>query len=173
MPGKQLTFGDESRDKILKGVNQLADAVAITLGPRGRNVVLERKFGAPTVTKDGVSVAREVELKDPFENMGAQLVREVASKTSDVAGDGTTTATVIARAIFKEGLRSITAGANAVEVKRGIDKAVEKATEEMKKQSTPITEKRQISEVATIASINEKEFVDIFGFAMLQVILIV
>jgi chaperonin GroEL len=169
MPGKQLIFGDESRDKILKGVNQLTDAVAITLGPRGRNVVLERKFGAPSVTKDGVTVAREIELKDPFENMGAQLVREVASKTSDTAGDGTTTATVVARAIFKEGLRSITAGANAVEVKRGIDKAVDRATEEMKKQSTPITEKRQISEVATIAANNEKEIGDIIADAMEKV----
>ena len=169
MPGKQLLFGDESRDKILKGINQLTDAVAVTLGPRGRNVILERKYGAPAVTKDGVSVAREVELKDPYENMGAQLVREVAAKTSDAAGDGTTTATVIARAIFREGLRSITAGANAIEVKRGIDKTVEKVVEEIKRQSTPITEKRQISEVATIAANNEKEIGDIIADAMEKV----
>ena len=169
MPGKQLLFGDESRDKILKGINQLTDAVAVTLGPRGRNVILERKYGAPAVTKDGVSVAREVELKDPYENMGAQLVREVAAKTSDAAGDGTTTATVIARAIFREGLRSITAGANAIEVKRGIDKTVEKVVEEIKGQSTPITEKRQISEVATIAANNEKEIGDIIADAMEKV----
>jgi chaperonin GroEL len=169
MPGKQLLFGDESRDKILKGINQLTDAVAVTLGPRGRNVILERKYGAPTVTKDGVSVAREVELKDPYENMGAQLVREVAAKTSDAAGDGTTTATVIARAIFREGLRSITAGANAIEVKRGIDKTVKKVVEEIKRQSTPITEKRQISEVATIAANNEKEIGDIIADAMEKV----
>jgi chaperonin GroEL len=169
MPGKQLLFGDESRDKILKGINQLTDAVAVTLGPRGRNVILERKYGAPAVTKDGVSVAREVELKDPYENMGAQLVREVAAKTSDAAGDGTTTATVIARAIFREGLRSITAGANAIEVKRGIDKTVKKVVEEIKRQSTPITEKRQISEVATIAANNEKEIGDIIADAMEKV----
>ena len=169
MPGKQLLFGDESRDKIAKGVNQLADAVAVTLGPRGRNVVLERKYGAPTVTKDGVSVAREVELKDPYENMGAQLVREVASKTSDVAGDGTTTATVLARAIFREGLRSIAVGANAIEVKRGIDKAVERVVEEIKKLSTPVTERKQIAEVATVAANNEKEIGDIIADAMEKV----
>jgi len=169
MPGKQLLFGDESRDKIAKGVNQLADAVAVTLGPRGRNVVLERKYGAPTVTKDGVTVAREVELKDPYENMGAQLVREVASKTSDVAGDGTTTATVLARAIFREGLRSIAVGANAIEVKRGIDKAVERVVEEIKRQSTPVTERKQIAEVATVAANNEKEIGDIIADAMEKV----
>src|SRR5450432_11691 len=122
---KQITYGDESRQAILRGVNRLADAVKVTLGPKGRNVVLGKKFGGPAITKDGVTVAKEIELEDPLENMGAQMVREVASKTSDVAGDGTTTATVLAQAIFKEGVKAVTAGVNPMEMKRGIDKAVE------------------------------------------------
>ena len=121
---KQITYGDESRQAILRGVNRLADAVKVTLGPKGRNVVLDKKFGSPVITKDGVTVAKEIELKDPLENMGAQMVREVASKTSDVAGDGTTTATVLAQAIYREGIKNVTAGANPMEVKRGIEKAV-------------------------------------------------
>src|SRR5512136_355986 len=122
---KQILFSEEARAKILSGVNQLTDAVKATLGPKGRNVVIDKKFGAPTITKDGVTVAKEIELKDPFENMGAQLVREVASKTSDTAGDGTTTATLLAEAIYREGLKNVTAGANPMVLKRGIDKATE------------------------------------------------
>src|SRR5690349_5181179 len=127
MSSKELFFSNESRAKLKKGIDQLADAVAITLGPKGRNVVIDKKFGSPTITKDGVTVAKEIELKEPLENMGAQMVREVASKTSDVAGDGTTTATVLARAIFKEGVKTVAAGANPMALKRGIDKAVEAA----------------------------------------------
>src|SRR5262245_20980623 len=122
---KQITYGDESRQAILRGVNRLADAVKVTLGPRGRNVVLDKKFGAPLITKDGVTVAKEIELEDPYENMGAQMVKEVASKTSDVAGDGTTTATLLAEAIYREGLKNVTSGANPMSIKRGIEKAVE------------------------------------------------
>src|SRR6187401_3669423 len=125
---KQITYGDDSRQAILRGVNRLADAVRVTLGPRGRNVVLDKKFGSPLITKDGVTVAKEIDLKEPLENMGAQMVKEVASKTSDVAGDGTTTATVLAQAIFREGVRTVAAGANPMAVKRGIDRAVEAAT---------------------------------------------
>src|ERR1041384_4170320 len=128
---KQIVHGEESRQAILRGVNLLADAVKVTLGPKGRNVVIEKKFGSPTITKDGVTVAKEIELKDSLENMGAQMVREVASKTSDVAGDGTTTATVLAQAIFKEGVKTVAAGANPMALKRGIDKAVERAIEEI------------------------------------------
>src|SRR5437667_355130 len=127
---KQVIHGEESRAAILRGINQLADAVKITLGPKGRNVVIDKKFGSPTITKDGVTVAKEIELKDALENMGAQMVREVASKTSDVAGDGTTTATVLAQAIFREGVKTVAAGANPMALKRGIDKAVVRATEE-------------------------------------------
>jgi len=136
---KQIVHGEESRAAILRGVNQLADAVKITLGPKGRNVVLDKKYGSPTITKDGVTVAKEIELKDATENMGAQMVREVASKTSDVAGDGTTTATVLAQAIFREGVKTVAAGANPMALKRGIDKAVERATREIKKMSKPVT----------------------------------
>ena len=131
---KQIIYGEESRQAILRGVNTLANAVKVTLGPKGRNVVLDKKFGSPTVTKDGVTVAKEIELKDPLENMGAQMVKEVATKTSDVAGDGTTTATVLAQAIFREGAKNVTAGANPMELKRGIDKAVEVVVE-LKKMS--------------------------------------
>src|ERR1700752_184840 len=136
---KQIVHGEESRAAILRGVNQLADAVKITLGPKGRNVVLEKKYGAPTITKDGVTVAREIELKDPLENMGAQMLREVASKTSDVAGDGTTTATILAQAIFREGIKAVTVGANPMAIKRGIDRAVDLAVEEIKKLSKPVS----------------------------------
>src|SRR5947199_5664757 len=136
---KQITHGEESRAAILRGVNQLADAVKITLGPKGRNVVLDKKYGSPTITKDGVTVAKEIELKDPMENMGAQMVREVASKTSDVAGDGTTTATVLAQAIFREGVKSVAAGANPMALKRGIDQAVEVVIKEIKKLSKPVS----------------------------------
>jgi len=141
---KQITYSDHSRQAILRGVNQLADAVKVTLGPKGRNVVLEKKFGGPTITKDGVTVAKEIELKDPLENMGAQMVREVASKTSDVAGDGTTTATILAQAIFREGVKAVTAGADPMAVKRGIDKAVELAVEEIKKLSKPVSVERRV-----------------------------
>jgi chaperonin GroEL len=139
MAAKQVLFGDDARVRIVRGVNVLANAVKTTLGPKGRNVVLERSFGAPTVTKDGVSVAKEIELKDKFENIGAQLVKDVASKTSDNAGDGTTTATVLAQAIVMEGLKYVAAGFNPIDLKRGIDKAVAAAVAELKKHSTPVT----------------------------------
>src|ERR1044071_4261617 len=138
MPAKQLHFGEKARADILTGINKLANAVKVTLGPRGRNVVLEKKFGSPTSTKDGVTVAKEIELEDPRENMGAQMVREVASKTSDVAGDGTTTATVLAQAIYREGCKAVTAGANPMDLKRGIEKAVEKVVEEIKELSKKV-----------------------------------
>ncbi len=166
MSAKVLEFGDSAREYILKGVNKLADAVAVTMGPRGRNVVIDRKFGSPTITKDGVTVAREVELSDPYENMGAQLVKEVASKTSDIAGDGTTTATILARAIYREGLRNVTAGANPIEIKRGIDKAVVAVVEELKKVSKDVTDKKQIAEVGTISANNEAEIGNIIADAM-------
>src|SRR5213594_2116948 len=148
---KQLLYSDAARAAILKGVNQLADAVKATLGPKGRNAILDKKFGAPTITKDGVTVAKEIELKNPYENMGAQLVREVASKTSDVAGDGTTTATVLAQAIFREGCKAVTAGANAMDLKRGIEKAVEKVVEEIKELSKKVQGKA-IAQVGTISA---------------------
>ncbi len=166
MSAKILEFGDGAREYILKGVNKLADAVAVTMGPRGRNVVIDRKFGSPTITKDGVTVAREVELEDPYENMGAQLVKEVASKTSDIAGDGTTTATVLARAIYREGLRNVTAGANPIEIKRGIDKAVAAVVDELKNSSKEVTDKKQIAEVGTISANNEAEIGNIIADAM-------
>src|SRR5215216_3167942 len=148
---KQIVHGEQSRAAILRGVNQLADAVKITLGPKGRNVVLDKKFGSPTITKDGVTVAKEIELKDNLENMGAQMVREVASKTSDVAGDGTTTATVLAQAIFREGVKTVAAGANPMALKRGIDKAVERATAEIKKMAKPV-KGDMIAQVGTISA---------------------
>src|SRR6201988_1267263 len=141
---KQIVTGENSRQAILRGVNILADAVKITLGPKGRNAVIEKKFGAPIITKDGVTVAKEIELPDPLENMGAQMVREVATKTSDNAGDGTTTATVLAQAIFREGLKNVTAGANPMAIKRGIDKAVTAIVEELKKMSIPTAGKKEI-----------------------------
>src|SRR5574338_257885 len=148
---KQVVHGEESRQAILRGVNILADAVKITLGPKGRNVVIEKKFGSPTITKDGVTVAKEIELADPLENMGAQMVREVASKTSDVAGDGTTTATVLAQAIYREGSKNVTAGANPMELKRGIEKAVDVITTELVKMSKPVTGS-MIAQVGTISA---------------------
>jgi chaperonin GroEL len=152
MAAKQLLFSGEARAKILEGVEQLARAVKVTLGPRGRNVVLDKKWGSPTVTKDGVTVAKEIELKDPYRNMGAQMVREVASKTSDVAGDGTTTATVLAEAIFREGIKNVTAGAAPMTIKRGIDKAVEAVVGELKKLSRDVKENKEIEQVATISA---------------------
>jgi chaperonin GroEL len=166
---KQLMYGDTARAAILKGVNQLADAVKATLGPKGRNAILDKKFGAPTITKDGVTVAKEIELKNPYENMGAQLVREVASKTSDTAGDGTTTATVLAQAIFREGAKNITAGANPMEIKRGIDKAVEAITAELKKLSKLCQSKTEISQVGTISANNDKTIGDLIAEAMEKV----
>jgi len=163
---KQILFSDEARAKILSGVNQLTDAVKATLGPKGRNVVIDKKFGAPTITKDGVTVAKEVELKDPFENMGAQLVKEVASKTSDVAGDGTTTATVLAQAIYREGSKNVTAGANAMDLKRGIDKAVLVVMEELKKMSKPTQDKKEIAQVGTISANNDPAIGDLIAEAM-------
>src|SRR6266545_690754 len=150
---KQVIHGEDSRQAILRGVNQLADAVAITLGPKGRNVVIDKKFGSPTITKDGVTVAKEIELKEPLENMGAQMVREVASKTSDVAGDGTTTATVLAQANYREGIKNVTAGANPMDLKRGIERAVGAVTEELKKLSKPVKGK-MIAQVGTIGGNN-------------------
>ena len=152
MPAKQLLFDEAARKKILKGVEQLARAVKVTLGPKGRNVLIDKKFGSPTVTKDGVTVAKEIELKDPYENMGAQMVREVASKTSDNAGDGTTTATVLAEAIYREGLKSVAAGANPIYIKRGIDRAVEAAVADFKKNSKKVSGREDILQVATVSA---------------------
>ncbi|RKY32516.1 MAG: chaperonin GroEL [Candidatus Omnitrophota bacterium] len=149
---KQLCFSEEARNKILRGVEKLADAVAVTLGPKGRNVVVDKKFGSPTITKDGVSVAKEIELEDSYENMGAQMVKEVAEKTSDTAGDGTTTATVLARAIYREGLKNVTAGANPMSIKRGIDKALEMVIASLKSLSKPVKEKRETAQIATISA---------------------
>lgn len=163
---KILEFSSEARASLMDGVKQLADAVRITLGPKGRNVVLDKKFGAPTVTKDGVTVAKEIELEEPFENMGAQMVKEVATKTSDVAGDGTTTATVLAQAILKEGLKGVTAGVNAMSIKRGIDKAVEKVVGELKKFSTPCRDKLEISQIGTISANADKEIGELIADAM-------
>jgi len=168
MPAKQIVFDIDARKKLEKGVNIVAEAVKTTLGPKGRNVVLEKKFGSPTITKDGVTVAKEIELEDPFENMGAQLCKEVASKTNEIAGDGTTTATVLAQAIVNEGLKNVTAGANPIFLKRGIDMAVERAVEEMKKMSTPVETKESIANVAAISG-NDKEIGDLVAEAMEKV----
>ncbi|PYR01766.1 MAG: molecular chaperone GroEL, partial [Acidobacteria bacterium] len=146
---KQIIYGEHSRQAVLRGINQLADAVKVTLGPKGRNVVIDKKFGSPTITKDGVTVAKEIDLKDPLENMGAQMVREVASKTSDTAGDGTTTATVLAQAIYREGAKNVAAGANPMDVKRGIEKAVEALTGALKKMSKPVSG-NMVAQVGTI-----------------------
>lgn len=156
MAAKQLVYKEEARHALERGVSAVADAVKVTLGPKGRSVVLSKKFGSPTVTKDGVTVAKEIELKDPFENMGAQLCREVASKTNDVAGDGTTTATVLAQAIMREGIKNVTAGANPIFIKRGIDKAVEALTEEIKKKAIPVESKESITHVASISANNHE-----------------
>ncbi|RLB13023.1 MAG: chaperonin GroEL, partial [Deltaproteobacteria bacterium] len=166
---KIIEFSADARSSLLEGVNQLAEAVRVTLGPKGRNVVLDKKFGSPTVTKDGVTVAKEIELEEPFKNMGAQMVREVASKTSDVAGDGTTTATVLAQAIFKEGLKSVTAGANPMSIKRGIDKAVETVVDELKRLSTPCKDKVEISQVGTISANADQEIGNLIAEAMEKV----
>src|SRR5579864_5775927 len=165
---KQITYSDDSRQAILRGVNQLADTVKVTLGPRGRCVVLEKKYGGPTVTKDGVTVAKEIELKDPLENMGAQMVREVASKTSDVAGDGTTTATILAQAIFREGVKAVTSGANPMAVKRGIDRAVEVAVDAIKKLSNPVTGD-MIAQVGSISANSDATIGNIIADAMKKV----
>ena len=169
MAAKQIVYSENSRQAILRGVNQLADAVKVTLGPKGRNVVLEKKFGGPTITKDGVTVAKEVELKDPLENMGAQMVREVASKTSDVAGDGTTTATVLAQSIFKEGVKAVAAGANPMELKRGIEKAVEAVVEEVKKLSSKVANDEKIAQVGTISANGDVHIGNIIAEAMKKV----
>ena len=147
MAAKELLFSTDARARLKRGVDHLAEAVKVTLGPRGRNVVIDKKFGSPTITKDGVTVAKEIELSDPIENMGAQMVKEVATKTSDLAGDGTTTATILAQAIFREGLRNVTAGANPMELKRGIDRAVEAVVEELKRISVPSAGKKEIAQV--------------------------
>src|SRR3954451_19233800 len=169
MAAKELLFNTEARAKLKKGVDHLAEAVKVTLGPKGRNVVIDKKFGSPTVTKDGVTVAKEVELADAIENMGAQMVKEVATKTSDLAGDGTTTATVLAQAIFREGLKNVTAGANPMELKRGIDKAVEAVVEQLKSISVPSAGKKEIAQVGTISANNDKEIGNLIAEAMEKV----
>ncbi|MGH8460690.1 MAG: chaperonin GroEL, partial [Stenotrophobium sp.] len=166
MSAKEIKFGDDARARMVAGVNVLANAVKVTLGPKGRNVILDKSYGAPTVTKDGVSVAKEVELKDKFENMGAQLVKEVASKTSDAAGDGTTTATVLAQAILNEGLKSVTAGVDPMDIKRGIDKAVEAVTAEVKKLSTPCKDRKAIAQVGTVSANADEAIGKIIADAM-------
>jgi chaperonin GroEL len=169
MTAKDIKFKEDARQKILKGVKTLASAVKVTLGPKGRNVILDRAYGAPHITKDGVSVAKEIELEDKHENLGAQMVKEVASKTADKAGDGTTTATVLAEAIYQEGLKNVTAGANPIEIKRGIDKAVKLLTNEIKLLSKPIQSKNEISQVASISANGDKEIGDIIADAMEKV----
>jgi chaperonin GroEL len=169
MAAKELHFNVDARAALKRGVDQLAEAVKVTLGPRGRNVVIDKKFGAPTITKDGVTVAKEIELSDPVENMGAQMVKEVATKTSDVAGDGTTTATVLAQAIFREGLKNVTAGANPMAIKRGIDKAVSAVVDELKKISVPTSGRKEIAQVGTISANNDKEIGDLIAEAMEKV----
>ena len=169
MGAKILKFNEEARHAILKGVEQLAEAVQVTLGPRGRNVVIDKKYGSPTITKDGVSVAKEIELEDPFENMGAQMVKEVATKTNDVAGDGTTTATVLASAIYKECLKNVTAGANPTALKRGLDKAVEAAVKNIKETSRAIKDKKEVAQVAAISANNDMEIGELISEAMEKV----
>jgi chaperonin GroEL len=169
MAAKELHFNTDARAGLKRGVDKLAEAVKVTLGPKGRNVVLDKKFGAPTITKDGVTVAKEVELSDPIENMGAQMVKEVATKTSDVAGDGTTTATVLAQAIFREGLKNVTAGSNPMAIKRGIERAVTAVVEELKKMSVMTTGKKEIAQVGSISANNDKEIGDLIAEAMEKV----
>ncbi|MBT5903894.1 MAG: chaperonin GroEL, partial [Opitutaceae bacterium] len=166
MSAKQLLFDESARSKILKGVELLSRAVKVTLGPKGRNVVIDKKFGSPTVTKDGVTVAKEVELPDPYENMGAQMVKEVASKTSDNAGDGTTTATVLAEAIYREGLKNVAAGSNPIFLKRGIDKAVEAAVAKLHRVSKKVNDREEIRQVATVSANWDTEIGDIIADAM-------
>ena len=165
---KQIVYGEESRQAILRGVNALANAVKVTLGPKGRNVVLDKKFGSPTITKDGVTVAKEIELPDAIENMGAQMVREVASKTSDIAGDGTTTATVLAQAIYREGAKNVVAGANPMEIKRGIEQSVETIVEALHKQAKKVTG-NMIAQVGTISANNDSTIGTIIAEAMEKV----
>ena len=169
MAAKDVKFHDSARNRIVAGVNILADAVKVTLGPKGRNVVLERSWGAPTITKDGVSVAKEIELKDRFENMGAQMVKEVASKTSDVAGDGTTTATLLAQSIVQEGMKYVAAGMNPMDLKRGIDKAVETVVAELKKISKPTTTSKEIAQVGAISANADESIGKIIADAMEKV----
>jgi chaperonin GroEL len=169
MSAKELQFSIDARARLKKGVDALAEAVKVTLGPKGRNVVIDKKFGSPTITKDGVTVAKEIELSDPVENMGAQMVKEVATKTSDLAGDGTTTATVLAQAIFREGLKNVTAGANPMELKRGIDKAVEAVVEDLRKLSVPSAGKKEIAQVGTISANNDREIGNLIAEAMEKV----
>ncbi len=169
MSAKQILYSADARGAVLRGVDQLAEAVKATLGPKGRNVVIDKKFGSPLSTKDGVTVAKEIELKEPFENMGAQLLREVASKTSDVAGDGTTTATVLAQSIFREGIKNVTAGGNPMDLKRGIDRAVDVAVDEIKKLSRPTSDKREIAQVGTISANNDSNIGDLIAEAMEKV----
>src|SRR3989475_1664067 len=169
MAAKYLEFNTEARSRLKRGVDQLADAVKVTLGPKGRNVVIDKKFGNPTITKDGVTVAKEIELEDAVENMGAQMVKEVATKASDVAGDGTTTATVLAQAIFREGLKSVTAGANPMSLKRGIDKAVESVVDELKKISVPTAGRKEIAQVGTISANGDQEIGEKIADAMERV----
>lgn len=166
---KDVRFGEDARKKMVAGVNTLANAVKVTLGPKGRNVVLDKSFGAPVVTKDGVSVAREIELEDKFENMGAQMVREVSSKTADTAGDGTTTATVLAQAIVREGMKAVAAGMNPMDVKRGIDKAVAAAVEELRNISQPCADDKSIAQVGTISANSDVEIGDLIAKAMNKV----
>src|SRR5438876_572459 len=166
MAAKQLQFDESARHTLLRGIEKLAKAVKATLGPSGRNVILDKKFGSPTITKDGVTVAKEIELEDPYENMGAQLVREVASKTSDIAGDGTTTATVLAESIYKEGLRNVTAGANPTSLQRGIMKAVDAIVEELKKISKKVSDRTEIAQVATVSANWDKTIGEIIADAM-------
>jgi chaperonin GroEL len=169
MAAKELEFNTEARARLKRGVDKLAEAVRVTLGPRGRNVVLDRKFGSPTVTKDGVTVAKEIELEDAVENMGAQMVKEVATKTSDLAGDGTTTATVLAQAIFREGLKNVTAGANPMSIKRGIEKGVAQVVAELKSMSTETKGKKEIAQVGAISANNDAEIGDLIADAMEKV----
>lgn len=169
MPAKELKFGDEARQRMVHGASVLARAVKATLGPRGRNVVIQKPFGAPAMTKDGVSVAKEVELEDPFENMGAQMVKEVAAKTSEIAGDGTTTATVLAQSIFQEGLKAVAAGMNPMDIKRGIDKAVDAAVEELKHLSIPCEDSKAIAQVGTVSANGDEEIGSLIASAMEKV----
>ena len=166
MAAKEVKFSQDARERMLHGVDVLANAVKVTLGPKGRNVVLEKSFGAPRITKDGVTVAKEIELKEPLENMGAQMVREVASKTSDVAGDGTTTATVLAQAIYREGSKNVTAGANPMAIQRGINKAVAAVVEELKRISVPTAGKKEIAQVGSISANNDAVIGNLIAEAM-------
>jgi len=169
MSAKEVKFGDNARQRMLAGVNVLADAVKVTLGPKGRNVVLDKSFGAPTITKDGVSVAKEIELEDKFENMGAQMVKEVASKTSDIAGDGTTTATVLAQAMVREGMKAVAAGMNPMDLKRGMDKAVRVATDGLIDLSRPCTDHTEVAQVGTVSANGDTNIGDIIAQSMEKV----